>query len=73
MNLKKQFEFELNPLLLEAEKAIVAGDRAEAALFAIDIMTLASSYRDRLSDKDIRDVLNNPKATEIAKRLGVQL
>jgi predicted transcriptional regulator len=72
MNLKKQFMHELNPLLKEAERAIARDDKIEAYALSMEMLELVASYDGKLSRKDIREVLNNPTAAAIAKRLGVQ-
>jgi hypothetical protein len=70
--LKQQFIAELTPLLIEAEKAITAGDQAESRRLSIAMLKVANRYADKLSHEDFRDALNNPTANAIAARLGVK-
>jgi hypothetical protein len=72
MSAKQQFIAELEPLLIEAEKAIVAGDTVESRRLSFRMLTVARKYADKLDHADFRDALNNPTANAIAKRLGVQ-
>jgi hypothetical protein len=70
--IKQQFIAELEPLLVEAEKAIVAGNTVESRRLSLEILKVAQKYADKLDPTDFRDALNNPTANAIAKRLGVQ-
>jgi hypothetical protein len=72
MNNRKLFEVQLNKLLREAERAIVRGDKIESYALSMELLELVGSWRDRLNNQTIREVLNNPVAADIAKRLGVQ-
>jgi hypothetical protein len=70
--LKQQFIDELNPLLIATEKAIIAGDIANSTRLSLKMLKLSEKYADKLDPVDFQEVLNNPIATAIAKRLGVQ-
>lgn len=72
MTPKQQFIAELEPLLVASEKAIVAGDTVESRRLALETLTVARKYADKLSYDEFRDALNSPTANAIAKRLGVQ-
>lgn len=72
MSDEQQFIAELNPLLVASERAIVAGDRAEARRLAVAVVKLVTKYGHRLTNAEIREALNNPVAAEIATRLGVK-
>ena len=69
---REHFIAELEPLLVEAEKAIVAGNTVESRRLSLEILKVAQKYADRLDPADFRDALNNPTANAIVKRLGVQ-
>jgi hypothetical protein len=69
---KQQFIDELEPLLIAAEKAIVAGNGVESQRLSLKMLKLVRKYSDRLDHVELRDALNNPTANAIAKRLGVQ-
>ena len=69
---REHFIAELEPLLVEAEKAIVAGNTVESRRLSLEILKVAQKYADKLDPADFRDALNNPTANAIAKRLGVQ-
>jgi hypothetical protein len=69
--IKKQFISELNPLLAEAADAIVARNGAESDRLSLEVLQLIARYERKLSRGALRDALNNPMATAIAKRLGV--
>ena len=68
---REHFIAELEPLLVEAEKAIVAGNTVESRRLSLEILKVAQKYADKLDPADFRDALNNPTANAIAKRLGV--
>jgi hypothetical protein len=70
--IKQQFIAELEPLLVEVEKAIVAGNTVESRRLSLEMLNMAQKYADKLDPADFRDALNNPTANAIAKRLGVQ-
>jgi hypothetical protein len=70
--LKQQFIDELNPLLIATEKAIIAGDIDESRRLSLKMLNLSQKYADKLDPVDFQEVLNNPIANAIAKRLGVQ-
>jgi hypothetical protein len=72
MTLKDQMAAELEPLLHQAEKAISGHDTAEAHRVSLEMLRLVGQYATRLAPAEIREVLNSPTATAIAKRLGVQ-
>jgi hypothetical protein len=72
LSIKQKFINELEPLLIASEKAIVAGDAAESRRLSLSMLVLVRKYADTLSPDELKDALNNPKANEIAKRLGVQ-
>ena len=69
---REHFIAELEPLLVEAEKAIVAGNTVESRRLSLEILKVAQKYADKLDPADFRDALNNQTANAIAKRLGVQ-
>jgi len=69
MELKQQFEAELEVFLLEAEKALLARDVATAKQVSMDIMKLVARYSDKLDRTTIREVLNGPLPTRIFERL----
>lgn len=69
---KDQFIAELEPLLIQAEKAITANDTAEARRNSIAMLKVVQHYADKLTHEEFRAALNNPTANAIAKRLGVQ-
>ncbi|WP_028164135.1 hypothetical protein [Bradyrhizobium elkanii] len=71
-HLKQQFIAELEPLLIASEQAIVAGNTAASRRLSLRMLEVARKYADKLDPADFRDALNNPTATAIAKRLGVQ-
>ena len=70
--IKQQFIAELEPLLVEAEKAIVADNAVESRRLSLEMLKVAQKYADKLDPADFRHALNNPTANAIAKRLGVQ-
>jgi hypothetical protein len=70
--IKQQFIAELEPLLVEAEKAIVGDNAVESRRLSLEMLKVAQKYADKLDPADFRDALNNPTANAIAKRLGVQ-
>lgn len=72
MNNRKQFEYELNTLLRLAEKAIAREDKIEAYALSMEVLDLVGRYKDKLKPRVIREVLNNPVASSIAQRLGVE-
>lgn len=69
--IKQKFVAELEPLLVAAEQAIVAGNEAESRRLSLKMLTVAQKYAEKLTHEDFRDALNNPTANAIAKRLGV--
>ena len=69
---REHFIAELEPLLVEVEKAIVAGNTVESRRLSLEMLKMAQKYADKLDPADFRDALNNPTANAIAKRLGVQ-
>lgn len=72
MTTKQQFIEELNPLLEVAEAAITKGDVETSRRASLQVLTLVRKYANHLSTADLRAALNNPQASAIAKRLGVQ-
>jgi len=72
MTPKEQFIAELEPLLVDAEKAILASNIAESRRLSLEMLALVNLYASKLSHADLRDALNNPTANAIAERLGVQ-
>lgn len=76
-DLQKQFEAELTPLLLSVEQSIIA--RSSQSLLATteraektaDIIMLVDKYmKAGLNREQLREVMNGPTATAIARRLG---
>jgi hypothetical protein len=70
--LKQQFIDELNPLLIATEKALIAGNIAESRRLSLTMLNLSQKYANKLDPVDFQEVLNNPIANTIAKRLGVR-
>jgi hypothetical protein len=68
-DVKRQFEAELNPLLVKCEQALNTNDVANARRLSVDMVLLVSLYSQQLATNEIREVLNNPLATAIMKRL----
>lgn len=71
MTPKERFVEELNPLLVEADKAISAGNAVKARAISHAVLLLVRDYADLMTPAELREALNNPTANAIAKKLGV--
>lgn len=72
MTPKERFEKELEPLLLEAEGAILSGDKPKASAVSHAMLLLVRDYADLMTREEMRAALNGATATRIAKTLGLQ-
>ena len=52
---REHFIAELESLLVEAEKAIVAGNTVESRRLSLEILKVAQKYADKLDSADFRD------------------
>jgi hypothetical protein len=68
---KRHLIHEMEPLLLEAERAILIGDAIGMLNTTRALLLLVRDYLDKVTPVEMRDALNNPTALRIAQRLGV--
>jgi hypothetical protein len=67
---KDKFVAELEPLLIQSEAAIVAGDFEESRRLGFKLMRLCLAWSERLTPEEFKSALNNPTANAIIHRLS---